>query len=109
MRRLEEEFGLTARDDGTLAAIAESIKSVTGQFGVAAETRAFKPHITIARLRGGKDERSQKNYLDLQKLWGNGKLSVERFFPKSVALFESILKSSGSEYKILSDIPLCRE
>ncbi len=107
--KIRRGIWIDCRDDGTLAAIAESIKSVTGQFGVAAETRAFKPHITIARLRGGKDERSQKNYLDLQKLWGNGKLSVERFFPKSVALFESILKSSGSEYKILSDIPLCRE
>lgn len=99
---------IDCQDDGTLAAIAESIKSVTIKFGVIPEKRAFKPHITILRFRNGAD-RSQKNFLDLQKLWSDGKLSIERFFPKSIALFESTLKSSGSEYKILSDIPLTGE
>ncbi len=96
------------QDDGTLAAIASSIQSVTSEFGIVPEKRVFKAHITIARFHG-EGKRGRSDYLDLQKLWSDGKLSIERFFPRSIALFESTLKSSGSEYKILWDIPLIRE
>jgi 2'-5' RNA ligase len=66
------------------------------------EVRHFKVHITIARLK----EQSSSANLDLKKFESEGKLRIERFFPMSVALFESLLKSSGSEYKILSQISL---
>lgn len=104
--KIRRGIWIDCRDDGTLAGIADSIKSVTGQFGVVPETRAFKSHITIAQLRVNGGGRSLSDYVNLQKLWSNGKLTVERFFPVGVALFESTLKSSGSEYKILSEIPL---
>lgn len=104
--KIRRGIWIDCRDDGTVAGIAESIKSVTKQFGVIPETRGFKSHITIARLRGDGSGRGLNNYVDLQKLWTNGKLTVERFLPVSVALFESTLRSSGSEYKILSEIPL---
>ncbi len=105
---------LDCEDDGTLASIADSIKSVTKEFGIIPESRAFKSHITIARLKGGERQRGGGNYFstgsfgDLQKFAGQGKLFLERFFPKSVALFESTLNPdrSGSEYKILFEYPL---
>ena len=103
--KIRRGIWIDCRDDGTLGAIAETVKSVAEKFGVIPERRAFRPHITIARFRG-EGGTNRKNYLDLQKLWSNGKLSIERFFPKSIALFESTLKSSGSEYEVLSDIPL---
>jgi 2'-5' RNA ligase len=106
--KIRRGIWVDCQDDGTLAVIADSIQYVASQFGVAPEKRRFKPHITIARFRGDVDI-SRKNSIDLQKLWSDGKLSIERFFPKGIALFESTLKSSGSEYKILSDIPLNRE
>jgi 2'-5' RNA ligase len=105
-KNLARGIWIDCRDDGTLGAIAESVKAVTAQFGVVAEGRAFVPHITVARFHGESRRRSGENYVDLQKLWSNGKLSIERFFPQSVALFESILKSSGSEYRVLSEIGL---
>ncbi len=110
---------LDCRDDGTLAAFADSVKTAARQYGVVPEAREFRAHITIARLhrtsdsrdrpardtgRFGRDTRPGDG--DLQKLVADGKLSVKRFFPRSVALFESTLKPSGSEYKILHEYPL---
>lgn len=96
---------LDCKDNGTLAGIAKTIELVTGQFGVIAESRAFKPHITVARLKGQVGGKKMGHYLDLQKFWSEGKLSLERFFPESVALFESTLNPdrSGSEYTILHE------
>jgi len=97
---------LDCKDDGTLEKLSELIKSVTVQYGIIPEARAFKPHITVARLKehrqGGVEE------IDLQKFTSEGKLSFERFFPKSVALFESVLSPdrSGSKYTILNEYPL---
>ncbi len=99
---------LDCRDGGTLSGVAELIKSVMGQFGVQAESRAFKPHITIARLKDQGGGKVMSHYIDLQKFWAGGKLSVERFFPVSVALFESTLNPdrSGCEYTILDEYQL---
>lgn len=109
---------LDCRDDGSLAAFAESVKTSSREYGVVPETREFNPHITIARLRQVLDKRGHSYHgrevsdarsheaEDLQKLVADGKLSVERFFPRSVALFESTLKPSGSEYRILYEYPL---
>ncbi len=109
---------LDCRDDGSLAGFAEAVKEASRAFGVVPEAREFRPHITIARLRQPIDKRghasrtgevhagSSPDPQDLQKLTADGKLSAERFFPRSVALFESTLKPSGSEYRILYEYPL---
>ena len=110
--KIRRGIWLDCKDDGTLASIADSIKLVTERFGIIPESRVFKSHITIARLRS--DEKGGGNYFstgsfgDLQKFEGEGKLFPERFFPKSVALFESTLNPdrSGSEYKVLFEYPL---
>ncbi len=117
--RVRRGIWLECRDDGSLARLAESIKKTSSVYGVVPETRDFKSHITIARMpqhAGGKERGGVTRSgigrggpafpEDLQKLTGGGKLSVERFFPKSVALFESTLKPSGSEYKILYEYSL---
>ncbi len=105
---------LDCADDGSLASFAKALMIATSQFGIVPEARAFKPHITIARLReregggnaGSGFRGSARAVADLQKFKGQGKLSVERFFPKSVALFESTLKPSGSEYRVLYEYSL---
>ena len=105
---------LDCADDGTLATFATALVVASSEFGLVPEARAFKPHITIARLRerggpgtaGSGFPGSARAVADLQKFKGQGKLSVERFFPKSVALFESTLKPSGSEYRVLYEYSL---
>ena len=115
-KKIRRGIWIDCRDDGTLAVVADSIKSVTRELGVTPEKRLFTPHITVARIsgerRGGRRESSfaeLKPAGGLQKLWNDGKLSIEKFFPTSVALFESKLKSSGSEYRILSEIGFKRD
>ncbi len=107
---------LDCQDDGSLAVFANALRTASAKFGIVPESRAFKPHITIARLRETFERRSVASGFrgstriaesraseDLQKFVGEGKLSVERFFPRGIALFESTLKSSGSEYRILNE------
>ncbi|MFZ1082925.1 MAG: RNA 2',3'-cyclic phosphodiesterase [Candidatus Kryptoniota bacterium] len=100
--KIRRGIWLDCKDDGTLGEIAEAIKSVTKTFSIVPEVRQFNAHITIARLK----ERSNATYIDLKKFEREAKLQIEKFFPMSVALFESMLKSSDSEYKILSQISL---
>ena len=117
--RVRRGIWLDCQDGGMLARFSEVIKEASSTYGVISETREFKSHITIARFsqhitsgeRRGDSHRGYERGIsvfpeDLQKFTGGGKLSVERFFPKSVALFESTLKPSGSEYKILYEYSL---
>ena len=109
--KIRRGIWLDCKDDGTLAKIVDTIKSTSKRFGIAPEDRPFKAHITIARLSGkhaaaGVHFGRMDNVGDLKKFEGEGKLLVEEFFPMSIVLFESVLKSSGSEYKVLSQVPL---
>ncbi len=117
--RVRRGIWLDCRDDGSLATFANALKTASWEFGIVPESRAFKPHITIARLREAVDKQRRtygvygrpgraesRSTADLQKLVGESKLSVERFFPTSVALFESTLKPSGSQYRILQEYSL---
>ncbi len=106
--KMRRGIWIDCADDGTLAALADSTRSVTSRYGVVPENRSFKAHVTIERFRG-EGQKGRSGYADLQKLWSDGKLSIEQFFPESVALFESTLKSTGSEYKVLFDFPLVRD
>lgn len=118
-KRVRRGIWLDCRDNGMLVRFHEAIKEASITYGIVPEARGFKSHITIARISQRFDSRerrddSRRGYdsgrsmfpEDLQKLIGGGKLSMERFFPKSVALFESTLKPSGSEYKILYEYSL---
>jgi RNA 2',3'-cyclic 3'-phosphodiesterase len=117
--RVRRGVWLACEDDGSLAAFADALKVAARRFGVVPEARIFKSHITIARFRETIDRQREtsgnrghprggdvQGVGDLQKLMGKGKLSFERFFPKSVALFESTLKPSGSKYRILHEYSL---
>ncbi|MCL5267842.1 MAG: RNA 2',3'-cyclic phosphodiesterase [Bacteroidetes bacterium] len=95
---------LDCRDSGTLAAIADSLRTSSKEFGIVPESRPFKAHITIARSKG--HEAGGMKRIDLQKAWDEGKLSAKRFFPKSVALFQSRLLPSGSEYEVIHEFSL---
>ncbi len=95
---------LDCKDGGLLASAAESLRTSSKEFGIVPESRPFRAHITIARFRA--NERESAGPVDLQKAWDEGKLSVERFFPTSIALFQSKLLPSGSEYRVLHEFLL---
>jgi len=104
--KVKRGIWLGCSDDGTLAAVSRRIGTAMRQHGVVPETRAFRPHITIARFGRDSRENREISRIDLQKLIADGKLSAEQFFPTTVALFQSTLSSSGSEYRILHEFPL---
>jgi RNA 2',3'-cyclic 3'-phosphodiesterase len=88
-----------ARDpDGKLADLAARVETAAGRLGFAPEGRAFHPHVTLGRLGRPADASA---LLDA---------ASEREFSKSwidsVVLFESEMKSTGSEYKPRAFWPL---
>ncbi|HEY9166326.1 MAG TPA: RNA 2',3'-cyclic phosphodiesterase [Candidatus Kryptonia bacterium] len=104
--KMKRGIWIDCSDDGSLSKIARTIELSSAKYGVTPEQRGYKPHITLARL---KEYRGRKeSSIDLQKFWSESKLGVERFVPRSVALFESFMNPdrSGSEYRILHEFPL---
>ena len=76
--------------DGRLTDLAGRVDAATQKLGYETEARAFHPHVTIARLKRPADiadlleEASEQEF---RKTWVD-----------SVVLFESEMKSTGSEY-----------
>jgi len=106
--RIKRGIWLDCVDNGTLEIFAGKLKKDSESYGVIPEERSYRPHITIARLKHYR-ERKEKPF-DLQKFSTETKLIGQRFFPQSVALFESILNpgSAGSQYRILRQLNLAR-
>jgi 2'-5' RNA ligase len=80
-----------------LAALAADVSAALEPLGVAAETRAFLAHLTLARWkepeRAGKIQDAAQEFRDRNF----GTLRASEFH-----LFESYLKPSGAEYKKLA-------
>lgn len=96
--------GIEACD--ALAQLAKTIdKSLTGT-GIPKEDRAFSPHLTLARIRGGsgapgrrKDDKPNRQFAELQDFLTThpapefGTMTAREFF-----LYRSELSSKGSQY-----------
>lgn len=91
LRRARVLVARLTDDDGTLAALAQALQELTASHDVPLETRPYRPHVTLARLR------TPTNLLDLGEalqLSGNVELGP-------VTLYESHLRPSGSRYQVL--------
>jgi 2'-5' RNA ligase len=86
-----------------LETLAEHTDGATVALGIARETRAFSPHLTLARI---------KERLDLQPLRqaivGLASLDFGEFQAASYFLYQSTLKPSGSVYTKLAEFPLAK-
>lgn len=93
LRNPADDPGALAR----LAALQASIEETARRAGLSPETRAFHPHLTLARLDGRGTPFSDPGNLgeDL------GRLPVA-----SVRLMRSVLKPSGAVYDVLQEHPL---
>ena len=85
---------------GQLATLARDIDQWMAGLGFERETRAFHPHVTLGRVRdaGGAE------CADL--LGSAGAQSFGGSWIKEVVLYESVTKSTGSEYTALFRMPL---
>jgi RNA 2',3'-cyclic 3'-phosphodiesterase len=84
-----------------LARLAADVDSALAPLGIAAETRAFVPHLTLARFNSHQGlEKLVRAAADL-KSYDFGSVSNSEFY-----LYESFLKPSGAEYKRLATFPV---
>jgi len=81
---------------GALAKLAEAVETAMVAIGYAAETRPYRPHVTLARAR---ETRPLKDLVlpVAEQMFGDTRV-------ESVTLFESETKPSGSVHKEISRI-----
>jgi len=84
-----------------LAALQEEIEKALEPQGFGREARAFKPHLTLGRVKGL--VRIDKAMAELAKHreGSYGGMTVGK-----IALFESVLRPQGAEYRVVSEAVL---
>jgi 2'-5' RNA ligase len=97
-------IGIEAQD--ALARLAKAIDAALAQLGIPNEDRAFSPHLTLARTRGGsgapgrrKEDKPNRQFAKLQQFLAThaapdfGTMTAREFF-----LYRSQLSTKGSQY-----------
>ncbi|GAB4184845.1 MAG: RNA 2',3'-cyclic phosphodiesterase [Calditrichia bacterium] len=80
--------------DDTLFHLVKKIDQELSLLGIPKETRPFKPHLTIGRVKG-------KLTPDFLRFFEHSSFREETMSVDSIILMKSILKSDGAEYKPL--------
>ena len=83
-----------------LAHLRDKVESAIVRAGIEPERRKFKPHITLARFKGGADQRIG-GYLQRYS-----QFRCEPFEVDSFALYRSHLSAAGPHYEQLAEYPL---
>ena len=96
--------GIQAED--ALSRLAKTVDESAARIGIPKEDRAFSPHLTLARARGGsgapgrnKGDKSNRQFFKLQELLAKrpppdfGTMTAREFF-----LYRSRLSGQGSQY-----------
>jgi 2'-5' RNA ligase len=86
-----------------LAELAAAIESAVEPLGIACESRAFVPHLTLARLDASSPENLLRAVEGMQAR-NFGPARETKFY-----LYESILKTGGAEYKKLQTYSFVKE
>lgn len=80
--------------DDSVISLVDELNMKLKKFNIEPETRKFKAHLTLMRIKRKVNEefiRSFKEY----------KFNPVKFIANEIALIQSVLKPSGSEYKVL--------
>ena len=77
--------------DESIKDLVKKLNDKLAEFGIAAENREFKPHLTMLRIKNKTD----KNFIDSFLKF---KFEPEKFISKKVSLMQSKLNPSGSVY-----------
>jgi 2'-5' RNA ligase len=83
-----------------LAALSAKIERTCQRIGLEPESRAFHPHITLARWKGRRT-REIADYLERTRSLASDPFDVDRF-----TLFESRLSRHGAHYEEIATYPL---
>ena len=93
--------GINAGDQ--LAALAKSTNQALADLGIATETKAFSPHLTLARIKGDVDLRPLRSAIVELPSVDFGEFEARAFH-----LYLSELHSFGSVYKKIGEFPLIK-
>jgi RNA 2',3'-cyclic 3'-phosphodiesterase len=83
-----------------LEQLAQRVDAAMNGLGFAAESRAFSPHLTLARFKVSRSRPELATLLEPQKGLVVGRFKVSEFF-----LFESRLSPSGAQYQKVARFP----
>ena len=83
-----------------LASLAADVDAALEPLGIATESRAFLPHLTLARFKGPGNIAELREAASKYRDREFGSVRASEFH-----LFESFLKPSGAEYKNLAAFP----
>jgi 2'-5' RNA ligase len=86
-----------------LETLAEHTDGATAALGIARETRAFSPHLTLARIKERLDLQALRQAVAALPSLDFGEFQAASFF-----LYQSTLKPSGSVYTTLAEFPLAK-
>jgi 2'-5' RNA ligase len=84
-----------------LGLLREEIETACAGLGFERESRPFRPHLTLGRVKGFSGLGRLVAELEKSREEEFGRMSV-----RSVVFFESRLKPSGAEYRALKEFPL---
>jgi 2'-5' RNA ligase len=84
-----------------LAALAAAVEEALAALGLPRETKPFRPHLTIGRVKGPDFLRTLGELIEAEADTPIGRQTVD-----SCCLMQSELKRSGPIYTVLADIPL---
>jgi 2'-5' RNA ligase len=87
--------------EGGLLACHDAAEVAAQSIGLAKESRAYHPHITVARIRNGKAKKGWAKVLEAEQNFDGGAFTVA-----AVSLFQSRLTPQGAIYTRLRNIPL---
>lgn len=91
-------------DAPELGALAQATDRATASLGVASETRAFSPHLTLARIKDRVDMQPLRQTIAALPSLDFGEYTVDRFF-----LYLSKPHSGGSVYTKLAEFPFAHK
>jgi 2'-5' RNA ligase len=83
-------------DSGKIAKIGNEIETAASRLGFTSEKRPFSPHLTIARIR--EPEKGKR----LAEAHLQGRFGPIQFPVNELVLYESVLRSTGSIYRVVS-------
>jgi 2'-5' RNA ligase len=81
--------------------LKNEIENSFGDLGFEVDYRQFTPHLTVGRFKGTGNVEQLKKFINM-----NREIYLQPVPVKELILFESLLSSEGSEYKIVEKFPL---
>lgn len=96
-------FFAGVRAEPELVSLAKSVMARTSLCGFVAETRPFRPHITLARTKGGGRAGIMRA---LESKVNDSQPAFSRTVAEEFRLYESHLSSTGATYEVRARYPL---